>query len=314
MPDAPNSGSSAVTRAVPRRTSARFAVACLASSRLASSRGATTVRALALSCHPAPTVAVTGFAAILAALAGNRAGTIALVAAAVVTGQLSIGWSNDLIDAARDAASGRTDKPVASGTLDRRLLKLALVPAVLATIAISLTLGVRAGLLHLAAVACGWAYNLGLKRTWLSWLPYAVAFGALPGVATLARHPPAAPAPWIVAAGALLGTIANLTNVLPDLDADERTGVRGAPHRLGARRCVALSSILLLAATVTIAVGPRGSTGVAGYTGIGLAVLLAGAGCSWALNHPRARATFYGLFAFVALQLVLVAITSHHLR
>ena len=305
MPDAPNSGSSAAAHG----TAARIAAV-----RLVASRGATTSRALALSCHPAPSVAVTAFAATLAAFAGDSVATIVLVAAAVLAGQLSIGWSNDLIDAARDAASGRTDKPVAAGVVNRRLLVIALVAAVLATVALSLTLGLRAGLLHLAAVACGWAYNLGLKRTWISWLPYAIAFGALPGVATFARHPPAAPAPWIVAAGALLGTVANLTNVLPDLDADERTGVRGAPHRLGARRCVALSSILLLVATVVIAVGPRGSTGVAGYTGIGLAVLLAGTGCSWALNHPRARASFYGLFAFVALQLVLVAITSHHLR
>ena len=38
-----------------------------------------------------------------------------LVTAAVLAGQLSIGWSNDLIDARRDRAVGRTDKPLAVG-------------------------------------------------------------------------------------------------------------------------------------------------------------------------------------------------------
>ena len=38
---------------------------------------------------------------------------VALVTAAVLCGQLSIGWSNDLVDLARDRAVGRRDKPLA---------------------------------------------------------------------------------------------------------------------------------------------------------------------------------------------------------
>jgi xanthine/uracil permease len=60
--------------------------------------------------------------------------------------------------------------------------------------------------------------------------------------------------------------------------------------------------------------GPAAAPGVAGYVGLAIGVVLAAAGCGWALNHPRAKATFYGLFAFVALQLVLLTITSEHLR
>ena len=64
---------------------------------------------LALSCHPLPTIAVTAISAGLAALAGLSPARGALVVAAVFAGQLSIGWSNDAIDAARDRAS-RSDR------------------------------------------------------------------------------------------------------------------------------------------------------------------------------------------------------------
>ena len=62
------------------------------------------IRGLALSCHPGPTVAVTTFTALLAASAGHPLPRGLLVTAAVFAGQLSIGWSNDLIDASRDRA------------------------------------------------------------------------------------------------------------------------------------------------------------------------------------------------------------------
>ena len=107
--------------------------------------------------------------------------------------------------------------------------------ALLVTVAFSLSLGWRAGLLHLAAVGCCWLYNAWLKATWLSWLPYAAAFGALPAIATLALPTHPAPAAWVVAAGAAFGVAANLTNALPDLADDRLTGVAGLPHRIGTR-------------------------------------------------------------------------------
>ena len=59
-------------------------------------------RALALACHPLPTVAVTAISAGLAALAGLGLERGLLLVTAILAGQLSIGWSNDSIDAARD--------------------------------------------------------------------------------------------------------------------------------------------------------------------------------------------------------------------
>ena len=104
-------------------------------------------------------------------------------------------------------------------------------------------------------MAAGWAYDLGLKSSPLSVLPYVVCFGLLPTFVVLAL--PGAPAPvwWLPLAGALLGAGAHFANVLPDLDDDAATGVRGLPHRLGRTASRYAAAVLLLAATVVLAAG-----------------------------------------------------------
>ncbi|MGI8666858.1 MAG: UbiA family prenyltransferase, partial [Jatrophihabitans sp.] len=188
---------------------------------------------LARACHPVPSVAVTVLSTALFISAGNPARTCCLGALALLCGQLSIGWSNDLIDRGRDLAAARTDKPLAAGALDAALLRRACAVAVVLTVPASLALGWRPGLIHLAAVGAGWAYNLGLKSHWLSPLPYLVAFASLPVIATLALPDPRWPPAWIVLAAALVGAGAHFANVLPDLPTDLVDGVRGLPQRLG---------------------------------------------------------------------------------
>ena len=169
-----------------------------------------------------------------------------------------MGWSNDWIDAARDAGNARADKPVARGALSADVVRAAALTAVALCVPLSILMGGAAGLLHLLAVALAWAYNARLKAGVLSFLPYALAFGAVPSIVTLAL-PDGSVAPWWAGvAGALLGVGAHLCNVLPDLDADVKQGIRGMPHRLGARWSAVLAAVLLLAATVVLALGPAG--------------------------------------------------------
>ncbi len=229
-------------------------------------------RALVLATHAPPTVAVTLVATLLAVSAGVTPARVTLVCAAVLAGQASIGWSNDWLDADRDRAVGRTDKPVVQGGVHPRLLRAAaLTAAALATV-LSLLLGPAPGLLLLVLVASGWAYNAGLKRTWASWLGYVVGFGALPaGVVAAAPGVPTAPW-WLVAAGAALGGAAHLANVAPDLEDDLVTGVRGLPHRLGARRSALLGALLLGGASLALVLGPPGPPTAAGWVVLGLAV------------------------------------------
>jgi 4-hydroxybenzoate polyprenyltransferase len=221
-------------------------------------------------------VAVTTLTALLAAGAGHTLPRGALVTAAVATGQLTIGWSNDLLDAGRDRLVGRVDKPVARGEVSERVVRLALVVAGALCLLLSLACGLASATVHLLlGVTSGWAYNLGLKRTPWSALPYAVAFGTLPAVVTLALPTPTWPPAWVMVAGALLGVGAHLLNALPDLADDEQTGVRGLPHRLGARRVRWLAPTVLVLASAAALAGPAGAPSVLAWAAFALCLVLA---------------------------------------
>ena len=228
--------------------------------------------ALAGSCHPVPSIAVSVLAFLMGAGVGLRPATLVTLTAAVFTGQLSIGWSNDRLDAVRDAVVGRTDKPAATGGLSPGLLSLAAGLSLAATAALSALLGVPAAAAALTLVAAGWAYNLGLKSTPFSGAAYLVGFAALGAVPYLAR--PAHPWPpwWAPVVGALLGLGAHFANVLPDLRADAATGVRGLPHRLGQRDGVLVMAGSLATAAIVLGVGAGRASALAwSAAGVGLA-------------------------------------------
>jgi 4-hydroxybenzoate polyprenyltransferase len=237
--------------------------------------------------HAAPAVLVTAAATVLSVLAGADADTSARVAVAFLAGQLSVGWSNDWIDAERDLGVGRRDKPVVNGTVPVGLVRRAALVAAVATVPLSLALGVLAGLAHLVAVASAWAYNARLKATALSWLPYAVSFGLLPAVVVLALPGHPWPPVWLVGMGALLGTGAHLINVLPDLEDDRATGVRGVAHRLGRSATSVLAPVLLVLASVVGVTGPPGEVPAYAWVVLAVAVLLAGAAVVSALVGER---------------------------
>ena len=268
--------------------------------------------ALLAACHPGPTAVVAVLALALALGVGAPGGRAALAASAVLAGQLSVGWSNDWIDAGRDVASARADKPTVTGQVTVVALRRAALLALAGCVLLSLTAGwLVPGLLHLAAVASAWAYNLGLKSTPLSWLPYAVSFGLLPLFVLPGAVPGFSVPTWVVLATALLGIGAHLANTLPDLEQDSRTGVRGFPHRIGRRATSILAPLVLAAATAVIVLGsgPPGPPGPLGWTGAVLAAgLAAGAGLVGAVR-PRSRLPFslsMAVAVVCVLQLVLL--------
>jgi 4-hydroxybenzoate polyprenyltransferase len=210
-------------------------------------------------CHPLPAFAVTALTTVLAAGAGVRGSLLWLLAAAVLSGQLCVGWVNDLVDRDRDRAVGRRDKPLATDALAPRTVARAATTAGVACVPLSLSLGIAAGLCHLIAVAAALAYDVGLKRTVWSWLPYAVAFGLLPVVVWLVAPSDGLPPPWLVAAGALLGVGAHGANVLPDYARDRSTGVLGLPQRLDLRILRLGTAGALLVALMLLAFGPPGA-------------------------------------------------------
>jgi len=111
------------------------------------------LRVLANAAHAGPALAVTVLAWLLSLAQGLSPATTVVLVAAVLAGQLSIGWSNDLVDRSRDRAAGRADKPLATGDGSVAVVRAACAAAVVACVVLSLALGPAAGLLHLGCVA-----------------------------------------------------------------------------------------------------------------------------------------------------------------
>lgn len=231
--------------------------------------------------HPVPAAAVSVLAGTVVGARGAGIAATALATASTVAGQLSVGWSNDYLDRDEDAAVGRRDKPIPAGRIRPGAVWRAALVAFPVCLALSIPLGVAEVVVMAAAVGSAWAYNLGLKRTLLSWLPYAVSFGLAPVYIWLAAGDGPPPG-WVVAGGALLGLAGHLTNVLPDLEVDRARGARGLPHRLGPGLSLALAGTAV-GATVALVlgsadeVGPPVLLGAAVAGTLTVALLVAGA-------------------------------------
>lgn len=243
---------------------------------------------LALSTHPGPALAVTVAAVVLGVGVGLDPARVALLGLTFLLNQASIGLSNDWLDAARDRLVGRRDKPVAREWIGAAAVRnWAFATAVLAVIA-TIPLGVPATLAHAVFILSAWGYNLGLKGTPVSVLPYVVSFGLLPLIVTLALPRPTLAAPWAMGMGALLGVAAHFANVAPDLEDDRRTGVRGLPHLLGRRRGGVVTFLALTAASVLAVTGQHptaaqwtGMVATLGIAAVGIVLVMTRAPSRW---------------------------------
>jgi 4-hydroxybenzoate polyprenyltransferase len=251
--------------------------------------------ALARSTHPGPGLAVTVVAVLLGVAVGLEPWRVVVLGLALLFDQVSVGLSNDWIDADRDRAVGRTDKPVARGDIAVGTVRAAAWITAAAALLLTLPLGLAATSVHAVALVSAWAYNAVLKNSPVSVLPYALSFGLLPSIASLARPAPALPAWWVYAAGALLGVAAHFANVLPDLDDDRRTGIRGLPHRLGLRASSVITWVALVlgavAVTVGVASGP-GGVPVFAIVGLLISIVISALGTFLALQGGVGRWLF----------------------
>ena len=186
--------------------------------------------------HFIPTLAVTSLSFALA-LPTSEATTALGIALTVFTGQLIVGWSNDLIDYSDDLGHNRQNKPLIAGLISPSTLQIALALATLAVILLTLFGPLTAffGLLHLFAVLSAVAYNAKLKATPFSFLPYLFSFGLLPiFILGATKHDSE---PWMSAVGALFGVGLHLANVFKDLEQDRESGIYGLPQILGEKLC-----------------------------------------------------------------------------
>ena len=240
---------------------------------------ASRARALVVAGHPGPALVITAFVTALTAHAAPTGLGPVLAAPSILAGQLSVGWSNDACDAARDLTAGRTDKPVARGDISVGAVWIAAFSALAVAAILSLQIGPRWLLINTILVGAAWVYNLGLKSTWASGVMFLVGFAPLPAFATSTLPGQPWPTWQVMAASGSVGLGTHFANVLPDLAGDRIAGVRGLPQivaaRWGAGAVRAVAIALLLAASVLLVVAAIPSRRWVPVTGLAASAILA---------------------------------------
>lgn len=269
-----------------------------------------TLAALARSTHPGPTLAVTIVALGIGLGVGLDPLRLLFLGLAVLANQASVGLSNDWIDAERDRSVGRTDKPVAAGLVGRRVAGATSVGLVVVALLLTLPLGPAATAVHALFIGSAWAYNAGLKNSIVSVLPYIVSFGVLPLVVTLSLPDPALAAWWALGAGALLGVSAHFANVLPDLEADRATGIRGLPHRFSRRAAGLVIAVALVAASALVVFAPERPVTLPFGLGFVLTIAFALQSVRLTTTGQPTRAVFQFIIAAALLNVVLLVLNG----
>ena len=189
------------------------------------------------------------------AFCGGSGSSVALVFLASAAGQSTVGWTNDVHDAAADRAAGRANKPTVRGELRPEDLRVPILISATLTIPLSfLAAGWVGGAAHIAAVASALAYNFILARTVWSWVPYAVSFALMPVFIAQASSATLWPPFPLVLLSVLVGVTAHVLNAIPDIDIDRETGWGGLAVSLGKRRSGVLVVVLVVAGAACLGV------------------------------------------------------------
>ena len=209
------------------------------------------IRALAKASHFGPTLIVTSISWFFAAYYWWE-GPAYLIAFGVFTGQLVVGWSNDLYDYADDLKHNRLNKPLVAGTITPSYLMKWLRFMVPFSFVANLLgpLGFKGGMVYMFGISMGVAYNFYFKFNVFSWLPYALAFAALPSCIAISKN--ITPPVWMWLGGALLGSAAHFINVIKDIDQDRASGIGGAPQRIGKRNSIVVAVLLIALGAATL--------------------------------------------------------------
>jgi len=188
--------------------------------------------------------------------------------------QFGIGATNDIVDAPRDAGH-KPGKPIASGLVSRRVAGAVAIAGFGVGLVLSSVSGAPTVVLAIVVIGIGLAYDLLLKGTAWSWLPFAVGIPLLPIFGWLGATGTLPPVfgilvPVAVAAGAALA----IANALADVKRDHAAGSASIATALGASRAWAVQAGLI----GLVAVAAVGSAAILGSSTGGL-LLVAVAAC-----------------------------------
>ena len=204
----------------------------------------TRIVGLAKASHFGPSLLVTSLSYFFAQLYWQP-GSALIIALGFFSGQLIVGWSNDLIDYADDLSHQRMNKPLVAGLISRNFLQSWLAVMIPIALVINLfgPLGFVGGGLSIFAILWALGYNFYFKFNVFSPLPYAVAFAILPSCMAFSQDK--TPPTWMWAGGALFGMAAHFLNVLKDMDQDHASGIKGLPQRSGKTGSIIAAAILI---------------------------------------------------------------------
>ncbi|MEX0783881.1 MAG: UbiA family prenyltransferase [Dehalococcoidia bacterium] len=246
--------------------------------------------------HPFPAILVTAVTVAIVPFADTDAefAVYLVLGLGMLCYQFAIGVANDLVDADLDAAV-KPWKPIPRGALSRRAAVV--VAAALAGAGVLVTSGLDLvpWLVGVGGLACGLAYDVHLKRTPWSWLPWAIAFPLIPVWVYAAADAWEPRLWWAFPLGGLLALSLYFANQAPGADDERSLGVGGLAQSAGERRSRALALGLF-------GVAGSGAVAVLLFEGTGPAMLAAIAAGVAALLAPRATAYFGrdGMFGVLA--------------
>ncbi|GAB2887925.1 hypothetical protein GCM10027026_45040 [Myroides odoratimimus subsp. xuanwuensis] len=195
--------------------------------------------ALVHAAHPRQALITALGLAVAAALSGRPSEEVGLVLLTVLVGQVVLGWHNDIVDRVRDRESDAPLKPVAQEQIDPGSVWFAIACGLLVVIPLAVGNGVTAGSYYLMALAIGLAANIVLRRSVLSWVPWAASFALYPAFLSYGgwggQTTGSPPEPLLVVLTALLGVGVHFLRALPGLVSDNRAGMRHLPLRIALR-------------------------------------------------------------------------------
>jgi 4-hydroxybenzoate polyprenyltransferase len=196
---------------------------------------------------------------------------------AMLGGQLAIGATNELVDLPRDAIA-KPEKPLVSGAVSLRGARLVVVAGLAMMTEFGLLFGAVPFALLALGTGLGLAYDLWLKRTHWSWLPYLLALPLLPIWVFAALGRPEPQLLLLYPLGALATIGVHFSQALPDVAADRIAGLQTATSRLGTERVFAAAWIATLSAPLLAWIAARATRPDDGLTVVafaaGLTVLL----------------------------------------
>ena len=224
--------------------------------------------------HPFPSILDGVVVALIAIVAGGGALDAVRLGLAMTALQASIGALNDVVDAPRDRGL-KPGKPIPAGVVSLDEARIVVAVATAVGLFLAAPSGLATVALGAVVLAIGYLYDVRLRGTPWSWVPFAVGIPLLPVFGWLGATG-SLPSSFVllVPAAVLTGGALAVANARADYERDVAAGVQSVATALGLGRSWAVHAALL-AIVLAIAVATLATTDVSEVAGVAAIVAVA---------------------------------------